>query len=61
MCLGSIITENTENCCYYQQLLFNYNTCFNPYIGAIILFQETMYQKAINGYQITKVIKDKGT
>uniref|UniRef100_A0ACB8EW40 Uncharacterized protein n=1 Tax=Sphaerodactylus townsendi TaxID=933632 RepID=A0ACB8EW40_9SAUR len=59
--LSSIGTENTEeNRRYYRQLLFTADDRVNPCIGGVILFHETMYQKADDGRQFTKVIKDKG-
>lgn len=59
--LSSIGTENTEeNRRYYRQLLFTADDRVNPCIGGVILFHETMYQKADDGRQFTKVIQDKG-
>lgn len=59
--LSSIGTENTEeNRRYYRQLLLCADDRVNPCIGGVILFHETMYQKAEDGRQFTKVIKDKG-
>ncbi|XP_060112794.1 fructose-bisphosphate aldolase A isoform X1 [Heteronotia binoei] len=59
--LSSIGTENTEeNRRYYRQLLFTADDRVNPCIGGVILFHETMYQKADDSRQFTKVIKDKG-
>lgn len=59
--LQSIGTENTEeNRRFYRQLLFTADDRVNPCIGGVILFHETMYQKADDGRVFTKVIKDKG-
>ncbi|KAL7977520.1 hypothetical protein Chor_009469 [Crotalus horridus] len=59
--LQSIGTENTEeNRRFYRQLLFTADARVNPCIGGVILFHETMYQKADDGNLFTKVIKDKG-
>lgn len=59
--LQSIGTENTEeNRHFYRQLLFTADDHVNPCIGGVILFHETMYQKADDGCVFTKVIKDKG-
>ncbi|KAK9395433.1 fructose-bisphosphate aldolase A-like [Crotalus adamanteus] len=59
--LQSIGTENTEeNRRFYRQLVFTADARVNPCIGGVILFHETMYQKADDGHLFTKVIKDKG-
>lgn len=59
--LQSIGAENTEeNRRFYRQLLFTADDRVNPCIGGVILFHETMYQKADDGRIFTKVIKDKG-
>lgn len=59
--LQSVGTENTEeNRRFYRQLLFTADERVNHCIGGVILFHETMYQKADDGRIFTKVIKDKG-
>lgn len=59
--LQSIGTENTEeNRRFYRQLLFTADDRIKPCIGGVILFHETMYQKADDGRLFTQVIKDKG-
>ncbi|CAM4318701.1 unnamed protein product, partial [Lepidochelys kempii] len=45
--LSSVGAENTEeNRRFYRQLLFTADQRVNPCIGGVILFHETMYQKA---------------
>ncbi|KAH0520184.1 Fructose-bisphosphate aldolase A [Microtus ochrogaster] len=60
--LQSIGTENTEeNRRCYRQLLLTADDCVNPCIGGgMILFHETLYQKADDGRPFPQVIKSKG-
>ncbi|NXR18631.1 ALDOA aldolase, partial [Cinclus mexicanus] len=53
--------ENTEeNRRWYRQLLFTADKRVEPCIGGVILFHETMYQKADDGRPFPQVIRDKG-
>ncbi|XP_062388551.1 aldolase a, fructose-bisphosphate, b [Sardina pilchardus] len=57
----SINTENTEeNRRLYRQLLFTVDKEADAYIGGVILFHETLYQKADSGKTFGQVIKDRG-
>ncbi|KAK2118455.1 hypothetical protein P7K49_005342 [Saguinus oedipus] len=59
--LQSIGTENTEeNRHFYRQLLLTADDWVNPCIGGVILFHETLYQKADDGRPFPQVIKSKG-
>ncbi|EHB10228.1 Fructose-bisphosphate aldolase A [Heterocephalus glaber] len=59
--LQSIGTENTEeNQRFYRQLLLTADERVNPCIGGVILFHETLYQKADGGRHFPQVIKAKG-
>ncbi|KAK2092507.1 hypothetical protein P7K49_029035 [Saguinus oedipus] len=59
--LQSIGTENTEeNWRFYRQLLLTADDRVNPCIGGVILFHETLYQKADDGRPFPQVIKSKG-
>ncbi|KAG3263994.1 hypothetical protein H1C71_000282 [Ictidomys tridecemlineatus] len=59
--LQSIGTENTEeNRRFYRQLLLTADDRVNPCIGGVILFYETLYQKADDGRSFPQVIKSKG-
>ncbi|XP_032942591.1 fructose-bisphosphate aldolase A-like [Catharus ustulatus] len=60
--LSSVGAENTEeNRRWYRQLLFTADKRMEPCIGGVILFHETMYQKANDGRPFPQVIRDKGT
>ena len=53
--------ENTEeNRRWYRQLLFTADNRVDPCIGGVILFHETLYQKADDGRPFPQVIKAKG-
>ncbi|XP_041942486.1 aldolase a, fructose-bisphosphate, b [Alosa sapidissima] len=57
----SINTENTEeNRRLYRQLLFTADKEIDHCIGGVILFHETLYQKADSGKTFAQVIKDRG-
>nr|XP_042116541.1 fructose-bisphosphate aldolase A-like [Peromyscus maniculatus bairdii] len=59
--LESIGAENTEeNRRCYRQLLLTADDRVNPCIGGVILFHETLYQKADDGRLFPQVIKAKG-
>ncbi|KAM3654149.1 fructose-bisphosphate aldolase A-like [Ammospiza maritima maritima] len=59
--LSSVGAENTEeNRRWYRQLLFTADKRVEPCIGSVILFHETMYQKADDRRPFPQVIKDKG-
>lgn len=53
--------ENTEeNRRWYRQLLFTADSRVDPCIGGVILFHETLYQKADDGRPFPQVIRSKG-
>jgi len=57
----SIGAENTEeNRRLYRQLLFTADKEVDNCIGGVILFHETLYQKADSGKTMAQVIKDRG-
>ncbi|XP_061102060.1 fructose-bisphosphate aldolase B [Conger conger] len=57
--LQKINVENSEeNRRYFRDLLFS--TGLGEYVGGVILFHETLYQKSDAGVAFPKVIKDKG-
>ncbi|XP_066064958.1 fructose-bisphosphate aldolase A [Chamaea fasciata] len=59
--LSSVGAENTEeNRRWYRQLLFTADKRVEPCLGGVILFHETMYQKADDGRPFPQVIRDKG-
>ncbi|GAV03460.1 hypothetical protein RvY_13880-2 [Ramazzottius varieornatus] len=63
--LQSINVENTEeNRRLYRQCLFTAGEgngkALSQYLGGVILFHETMYQKADDGRTFTQLLKDNG-
>ncbi|XP_010138008.1 PREDICTED: fructose-bisphosphate aldolase A-like, partial [Buceros rhinoceros silvestris] len=56
--LSSVGAENTEENPprWYRQLLFTADNRVDPCIGGVILFHETMYQKADDGRPFPQVI-----
>ncbi|XP_064904085.1 fructose-bisphosphate aldolase A-like [Columba livia] len=59
--LSSVGAENTEeNRRWYRQLLFTADARVDPCIGGVILFHETLYQKADDGRPFPQVIRAKG-
>ncbi|XP_025921567.1 fructose-bisphosphate aldolase A-like, partial [Apteryx rowi] len=59
--LSSVGAENTEeNRRWYRQLLFTADQRVDPCIGGVILFHETLYQKADDGRPFPAVIRAKG-
>ena len=59
--LAGIGVENTEeNRRQYRQLLFSSGEGMVENISAVILFHETVYQKADDGTPFIKILKDKG-
>lgn len=53
--------ENTEeNRRKYRQLLFTADNVISQHISGVILFHETVYQKADNGTSFIKLLNDKG-
>lgn len=57
----SINAENTEeNRRLYRQLLFTADDRIAPCIGGVILFHETMYQKADSGKTFPQHLKERG-
>ncbi|ESO91582.1 hypothetical protein LOTGIDRAFT_217342 [Lottia gigantea] len=58
---SSINLENTEeNRRRYRELLFSSDACVAENISGVILFEETLYQKAKDGTPFVKVLQDKG-
>uniref|UniRef100_A0A8C2CTT2 Fructose-bisphosphate aldolase n=1 Tax=Cyprinus carpio TaxID=7962 RepID=A0A8C2CTT2_CYPCA len=56
-----INVENTEeNRRSFRDILFSVDNSVSEYIGGVILFHETLYQKSAQGVPFPKVIKDKG-
>ncbi|XP_031551456.1 fructose-bisphosphate aldolase A-like [Actinia tenebrosa] len=59
--LANIGVENTEeNRRQYRQLLFTSGAEMRNSISGVILFEETLYQKADDGTPFVKIIKDQG-
>jgi len=59
--LADIGVENTEeNRRFYRQLLFTSDSRLEKTISGVILFHETLYQKADDGTPFVKLIQDKG-
>jgi fructose-bisphosphate aldolase class I len=59
--LAAIKLENTEeNRRQYRQLLFQSNVELAQYISGVILYEETLYQKADNGQTFVQILKSKG-
>jgi len=59
--LTSINVENTEeNRRKYRQLLFSSGKAMADNISGVILFHETLYQKADDGTPLVKLLKDNG-
>ncbi|KAK3875860.1 hypothetical protein Pcinc_019290 [Petrolisthes cinctipes] len=59
--LSDINVENTdENRRKYRQLLFTTDKAVSEYISGVILFHETVYQKADDGTPFINLIKEKG-
>ncbi|XP_042750830.1 fructose-bisphosphate aldolase A-like, partial [Lagopus leucura] len=59
--LSSVGAENTEeNRRWYRQLLLTADSRVDPCIGGVILFHETLYQKADDGRPFPQVIRAKG-
>jgi len=54
--------ENTEdNRRAYRELLFRTGTAMKQHIGGVILFDETIHQKAKDGTPLVKLIEDAGS
>jgi len=59
--LATINVENTEeNRRHYRQLLFTADKEIGRYLGGVILFHETFFQKADDGTSFVKLIQDRG-
>ena len=59
--LSSINVENTEeNRRQYRQLLFTADKEIGRYLGGVIFFHETFFQKADDGTSFVKLVQDKG-
>ncbi|XP_019631442.1 PREDICTED: fructose-bisphosphate aldolase, muscle type-like isoform X4 [Branchiostoma belcheri] len=57
--LANISVENTEeNRRIYRQLLFTSGQTMSQYISGVILFHETLYQKADDGTPFVKILTD---
>lgn len=51
------IEENRRS---YRDIIFSVDNSVSEYIGGVIFFHETLYQKSDQGVLFPKVIKDKG-
>ncbi|XP_078598374.1 fructose-bisphosphate aldolase, non-muscle type-like [Branchiostoma floridae x Branchiostoma japonicum] len=59
--LANINVENSEeNRRTYRQLLFTSGADMKNYISGVILFHETLYQKADDGTPFVKILQDQG-
>ncbi|XP_061581168.1 fructose-bisphosphate aldolase B [Cololabis saira] len=59
--LQKINVENTEeNRRSYRDILFSCDASMANYVGGVILFHETLYQKSDNGKLFSKILKEKG-
>ncbi|KAJ9048717.1 hypothetical protein DSO57_1032082 [Entomophthora muscae] len=57
----AISVENNEaNRRAYRELLFTAGADLNKYIGGVILFEETLYQKDVNGKAFTAILEEQG-
>jgi len=57
----SINVENTEaNRQAYRQLLFTTDPIVSNYIGGVIMFEETLYQKTDDGIPFPQLLKSRG-
>lgn len=55
------VSENTEeNRRKYRQLLFSTDKCIGEYISGVILYHETLYQKADDGTPFPELLKQRG-
>lgn len=58
---SGISVENVEtNRRAYRELLFTAGSDLNKYIGGVILFEETLYQKDVNGKLFTTILQEQG-
>ena len=57
---GIGVENNEENRRSYRQLLFTSGAEMSQYISGVILFHETVYQKADDGTPFVKLLKDNG-
>merc|ERR1712076_250269 len=56
-----IDVENTEeNRRIYRELLFTADKSISNYLGGVILFHETLYQKDANGKRFVQILKELG-
>lgn len=59
--LDNIGVENSEeNRRIYRQLLFTADKALDTNISGVILFHETLYQKADDGTPFVKILQDRG-
>ncbi|XP_072889779.1 fructose-bisphosphate aldolase A-like [Hemitrygon akajei] len=59
--MTSVGADNSEeNRRFYRQILFQATEEVKEYVGGIIFFHETLYQKTDDGTSFVKLIKDKG-
>ncbi len=54
------VENSEENRRSFRDILFSVDNSVSDYIGGVIFFHETLYQKSSQGVQFPKVIKDKG-
>jgi len=57
---GIGVENNEENRRQYRQLLFNCDKSIGNYISGVILFEETLYQKADDGTPFVKLLEERG-
>lgn len=56
-----INVENTEeNRRAYRELLFTADKSLNTYIGGVIMYEETLFQKDVSGKLFADVLKEQG-
>jgi len=54
------VANEEENRRHYRQLLFTSGKELGKYISGVILFHETLYQKADDGTPFVKLLQDNG-
>ncbi len=54
------VENSEENRRSFRDILFSVDNSVSEYIGGVIFFHETLYQKSAQGVLFPKVIKDKG-
>ncbi|VEL16536.1 unnamed protein product [Protopolystoma xenopodis] len=54
------VENSVENRRLYRQLLFSADRCLAKNISGVILYEETLYQKADDGTSLVKLLQDRG-